>query len=126
MAAIVVEDDLWAYRAKLAARLQETQAELQRVNAALRAYTGSRGRTFDLLRACIASEGEADARTALVYLMSHGWEPESRGNPLNAVRSALAHLAASGDIERVSRGVYRATDELQQDGDWQDVIAGTG
>jgi hypothetical protein len=75
----------------------------------LRAFTGSRGRTFDLLRACIASYGDVDAHVALVYLMSHGWESESRGNPLNAVRSALAHLAASGEIERVSRGVYRST-----------------
>jgi hypothetical protein len=108
MAAMVAEDDLWAYRAHLASRLQETQAELQRVNAALRAFTGSRGRTFDLLRACIASYGEVDAHAALVHLMSHGWEPESRGNPLNAVRSALAHLATNGEIERVSRGVYRS------------------
>ncbi len=106
---MVAEHDLWTYRAQLAARLQETQAELQRVNAALRAFTGSRGRTFDLLRACVASDGQVDAHTALVYLMSHGWEPESRGNPLNAVRSGLAHLAASGEIQRVSRGVYCST-----------------
>ncbi len=105
---MVVEDDLWAYRAELAVRLQDIQAELQRVNAALRAFTGSRGRTLDLLRACVANDGEVDAPMALVYLMSHGWEPESRWNPLNAVRSALAHLAASGQIERVSRGVYRS------------------
>jgi hypothetical protein len=121
MAAMLVEDDLWAYRAELAARLQETQAELQRVNAVLRAFTGSRGRTFDLLRACIASYGEVDAQAALVYLMSHGWESEFRGNPLNAVRSALAHLAASGEIERVSRGVYRSTGVIRAEKDLRDA-----
>ncbi len=40
-----------------------------------------------------------------------GWEPTARDNPLNAVRTALAHLAGRGEIERVSRGISRAVAE---------------
>jgi hypothetical protein len=39
--------------------------------------------------------------------MAHGWEAGARGDALNTVRSALAHLAAWGEIERIRRGVYR-------------------
>jgi hypothetical protein len=49
---------------------------------------------------------EVDAAAALRYMTAHGREPEARGNALNAVRSGLAHLAANGVIERISRGVY--------------------
>jgi hypothetical protein len=106
-----VADDLWTYRAELAARLRATEAELQRVNAALRALGPAEVRTFDLLRDCMAEEREVDARGAFEYLAARGWEPAARDNPLNAVRTALAHLAGRGEIERVSRGIYRAVAE---------------
>lgn len=115
MAQTVIAEDLVAYRAVLAVRLQETEAELRRVNAALRAISGGQNRTLDLLRACFAEVGEVDAREALTYLVAHGWQAEARGNPLNAVRTALAHLAAWGEIARVSRGVYRAAGEQQRE-----------
>jgi hypothetical protein len=102
------EESLLAHRAALAARLQETEAELRRVNAALRALGEAPAGTLVLLRACVASERETDAEAALAYLTAHGWQPDARGNPLNAVRSALAHLAERGEIQRVSRGTYLA------------------
>jgi len=108
MEAALIAGDLWAYRAKLTEQLQETDAELQRVNAALRALGGAENRTLLLLRACVASEPQVDARKAFDYLTACGWQAEARGNPLNAVRTALAHLAGCGEIERVSRGIYRA------------------
>lgn len=127
MAASVTTENLRAYRARLADQLNEMETELRRVNAALRAMEEGPGRTFDLLRKCVAREGEVDATTALAYLRAHGWQADARGNPLNAVRTALAHLAGCGEIERVSRGVYRATGELQQENDWRDeAIASTG
>jgi hypothetical protein len=111
----------------VAGELERLRAEFQRVNAALRELDGDSGGTLDLLRACAATYPQIDAPAALRYMTAHGWEPEARGNALNAVRSGLAHLAANGEIERVSRGVYRVTAELQQDGDWQDdLIASTG
>jgi hypothetical protein len=103
----VTVEGLRAYRGVLAAQLQETETKLRLVNAALLALGGSQSRTLDLVRACVAEVGEVDAREALTYLVAHGWQPEARGNPLNAVRTALAHLAKWGEIERVSRGVYR-------------------
>jgi hypothetical protein len=109
----VISGDLWAYRAQLAGRLQEIEAELQRVNALLRAYGAGENRTLDLLRACIAASPAVDARAALDYLVAHGWQAEARDNALNAVRSALAHLASRGDAERVRRGVYRAPDHAR-------------
>jgi len=126
MGATVTTEDLRVYRARLAAQLHETEAELRRVNAALRALEGSPGRTLDLLRECIARKREVDAHTALAYLRAHGWQADARGNPLNAVRTALAYLAGCGEIERVSRGLYRVTPELQRDAARDDVMAGTG
>lgn len=103
-----VKDDLWTYRETLAAQLRDTEAELHRVNAALRALGSDDSRTFALLRDCLAAEGEVDARGAYEYLTARGWAGDVRRNPLNAVRTALAHLAGRGEIERVSRGIYRA------------------
>jgi hypothetical protein len=121
-----VTASLRSYRAQVAGELERLRAEFQRVNAALRELDGDSGGTLDLLRACAATYPQIDAPAALRYMTAHGWEPEARGNALNAVRSGLAHLAASGEIERISRGIYRATGELQQDADYDDVIAGTG
>lgn len=118
---------LRSYRAHVAGELERLRAEFQRVNAALRELDSDSGGTLDLLRACVATYPQVDAPAALRYMTAHGWEPEARGNALNAVRSGLAHLTTSGEIERISRGIYRATRELQQDGDWQDdPIASTG
>src|SRR6266705_6347231 len=99
-----ITGDLWAYRAELAARLVETEAELQRVSAALRALGSGENRTFELLRACVAAEHEVNVRMAFDYLTERGWQPEARGNALNALRTALAHLATRGEVERISRG----------------------
>jgi hypothetical protein len=112
----VIAEDLRAHRAVLAARLQETEAELRRVNAALLAVDGDPNSTLDLLRACVVEVGEVDAREALTYLVAHGWQADARGNPLNTVRTALAHLATWGEIERVSRGVYRVAGEMADAG----------
>lgn len=112
MTTLLPEESLLAHRDALAARLQETEAELRRVNAALRALGAlgeDKGGTFEMLRAYIAGERAVDARSALAYLIAHGWQSEARDNPLNAVRSALAHLAERGEIERVRRGNYRCT-----------------
>ena len=121
----LIAGDLWAYRAELAAQLQELDAKLQQVNAALRALNAGQNRTFDLLRACVADEREVDARTAFDYLTARGWQAEARSNPLNAVRSALAHLARCGDIQRVSRGVYRVS-EMAQEQAQRDQMADAG
>ena len=116
MAPTAITDDLLAYRAVLAARLQETEAELRSVNAALAAFSTGQDRTLDLLRACVAEVDEVNAHEAITYLLAHGWQAEARGNPLNAVRTALAHLAKWGEVERVSRGVYRAAGEIAATG----------
>jgi hypothetical protein len=109
---------------RLLAEARQLRAELQRVTAALSELDNHRSRgTLDLLRACAVMSPQVDANTALHFITSRGWEPEARNNPLNAVRSALAHLATSGEIERVSRGIYRATAELQQAFDHDDVMA---
>ena len=115
-------EDLQAYRGVLAAqlqetevKLQETEAELRRVNAALLAFGDNQSRTLKLLRACVAEVGQVDAREAYIYLVAHGWPPEARSNPLNAVRTALAHLARWGEVKRVSRGVYRLADTAQRE-----------
>jgi hypothetical protein len=107
MASTAIAEDLRAHRAVLAARLHETEAELRSVNAALAAFESGQDRTLDLLRACVAEVGEVNAREAFTYLLAHGWQADSRDNPLNTVRSALAHLARWGEVERISRGVYR-------------------
>jgi hypothetical protein len=117
---------LRSYRAHVAGELERLRAEFQRVNAALRELDGDSGGTLDLLRACAATYPQINAPTALGYMTAHGWESEARGNALNAVRSGLAHLAASGEIERIGRGVYRATGELQRDADHDGLMAGTG
>jgi hypothetical protein len=66
-------------------------------------------------------DGDAGGRIAC------GWEPEARGNALNTVRSALTHLAAAGEIERVRRGVYQAAATLKRDGGQHDaVVAAVG
>ena len=124
---------LRAYRAQVALELerlhaeaQRLSAELQRVTAALRELDGDSSGTLELLRACAAASQEINAQLALRFITARGWEAEARSNALNAVRSALAHLAASGEIERISRGVYRATGELQWNADRQDAMASTG
>jgi hypothetical protein len=117
---------LRSYRAHVAGELERLRAEFQRVNAALRELDGDSAGTLDLLRACAAAHPQIEAPAALRYMTAHGWESEARGNALNAVRSGLAHLAASGEIERIGRGVYRATGGLQRNADYDNVIAGTG
>jgi hypothetical protein len=108
-------DDLRTYKTEL-------QTELQRVDAALNALTpvdqevraaphpgpavNGTG-TYDLLRAFVLEQPRFDAQSAYKYLVRNGWEADARGDALNAVRSALAHLTAWGEIERVRRGVYR-------------------
>jgi hypothetical protein len=108
-------DDLQTYKTEL-------QAELRRVNAALNALTtvdqevGAAADsvptlngigTYDLLRAFVLEQPRFDANSAYKYLVRNGWKADDRGDALNAVRSALAHLTAWGEIERVRRGVYR-------------------
>lgn len=101
--------DLRTYRAELAAELRRVEAAL----AALDAGDGTAAAdapatgTYDLLRQFITQQQQFDARGALRYLMDHGWRADRRENAPNAVRAALAHLAAWGEIERVRRGVYR-------------------
>jgi len=94
-------------------------AELRRVEAALAALAadgaaassdtpGTAGTgTYDLLRQFITQQPQFDAHGALRYLTDHGWQADKRGNAPNAVRTALAHLTAWGEIERIRRGVYR-------------------
>ena len=104
--------DLRTYKAQLAAELKRVEAAL----AALSADGETAGQdmpatagtgTYDLLRTFIIEQVQFDAHGALRYLTDHGWQADQRGHALNAVRSALAHLTAWGEIERVRRGVYR-------------------
>ena len=118
-----VVDKIRTYRAELTAEQNRIDAELRRLDAALAAFaighenlnatttsqTGSdsdTAGTFDLLREYIRSNSFIHATAALEYLIGHGWRTDAR-HPLNATRTALAHLATWGEIERVRRGVYR-------------------
>ena len=108
--------NLRTYKAELVVELRRVDAALMalataeddRANAidcTVPAAAGSS--TYDLLRAFILQQPRFDAQGALEYLVAHGWEAGARGDALNTVRSALAHLAAWGEIVRVRRGVYR-------------------
>jgi hypothetical protein len=104
--------DLRAYRAELAAELQRVEAALTVLAAGdetpgdgMPATAGTG--TYDLLRAFVVRQPQFDAPGALRYLTEHGWQADQREHALNAVRSAIAHMAAWGEIERVRRGVYR-------------------
>jgi hypothetical protein len=110
------------YRAELTAEMNRIDAELRRLDAALAAFdvehenvssapfrsaaTDSAAGTFDLLREYVRANSTIDAITALEYLVERGWRTDAR-HPLNATRTALAHLATWGEIERVRRGLYR-------------------
>ena len=116
-------DKMRIYRAELTAELNRIDAELRRLDAALAAFAaehatvnstttsqaetdaGAAG-TFDLLREYIRVNSCIEATAALEYLVERGWRTDAR-HPLNATRTALAHLATWGEIERVKRGVYR-------------------
>jgi hypothetical protein len=98
--------DLRAYKADLAAELRRVEAALVALGAD--GETGERATgTYDLLRQFITNQRQFNAHDALCYLTDHGWQADKRENALNAVRTALAHLAAWGEIERVRRGLYR-------------------
>lgn len=112
MARTDIAVDLRTYKAQLAAELKRVEAAL----AALAVDGETPGQdmpstvgtgTYDLLRAFIVQQPQFDAHGALRYLTDHGWQEDQRGHALNAIRSALAHLTAWGEIERVRRGVYR-------------------
>jgi len=103
----------------------ELMVELQRVEAALSALATSEDEagprlaetgtgTYDLLRKFFRHQPRFDAPSALDYLIAEGWKADARSDALNTVRSALAHLAAWGEIERVRRGVYRAAPPLSR------------
>ncbi len=102
--------DLKTYKAELAAELRRVEA----APAALDVETdaGAAGSvatgTYELLRQFITQRPVFDAHSALLWLMDNGWQADKRGNATNAVRTALAHLTAWGEIERVRRGIYRA------------------
>lgn len=101
--------DLRTYKAQLAAELKRVEAALAALNAddgTVSADMADAG-TYGLLREFITQRPQFDADSALRWLIDHGWRADKRENALNAVRTALAHLAAWGEIERVRRGVYR-------------------
>jgi hypothetical protein len=58
------------------------------------------------LREFISRNVHIEPLAALEYLLARGWRTGAR-DPLNATRTALAHLATMGELERVKRGVYR-------------------
>jgi hypothetical protein len=104
--------DLRTYKAQLTAELKRVEAALTVLMAD--GETPGQGMpptagtgTYDLLRAFIVQQPQFDAHGALRYLTDHGWKADQREHALNAIRSALAHLTAWGEIERVRRGVYR-------------------
>ena len=124
--------DLQAYKADLA-------AELRRVDAALTAL-GVNGEsvpdtpatigtgTYDLLRAFTLRQPQFDAQSALCYLVDNGWQADKRGDALNTVRTALAHMASWGEVKRVRRGVYcvSAPQTRMNVPSLREQVAGTG
>src|SRR5580698_4274102 len=102
------------YRAELTAELNRIDAELRRLEAVLAAFSSehetvgsapafrsaasdSAAGTFDLLREYVKANSTIDAAAALEYLVERGWRTDAR-HPLNATRTALAHLATWGEI----------------------------
>jgi hypothetical protein len=112
-------------------------AELKRVETALRAFNaldegvggaatvrvrtaprpGASG-TFDLLRAVFQDDptGVIDADEAVARITQRGWQSEA-GNPLNAVRTALARMVTWDELEREGRGKYRLARPPQPESD---------
>lgn len=106
-----------AYRAELTAELHRLDCALAALGIPTEDRLPSAGDdrpgdveagTFDLLREFIRERPQVDAPAALEYLLMRGWNTAAR-NRLNAVRTALAHLASWGELERVERGIYRSS-----------------
>jgi hypothetical protein len=92
------------------------ESEMRRVRQLLNAADGVETRTNTtevLLEMFQEFPGrEFTAPDAEKELRRRGWITES-GDPVNAVRAALARLKNSNEIEQVGRGMYRLAEEAK-------------
>jgi hypothetical protein len=89
-------------------------SELRRVRRLINAADGveSRTNTTEILQEMFQDNPgtEYTAAEAEQEMRKRGWVTDS-GDPVNAVRAALARLKNLGEIESVGRGRFRLTDD---------------
>jgi hypothetical protein len=61
---------------------------------------------------------------ALAYLRAQGWPADARGNPLNAVRTTLAHLPHPGKSNWSAAAFMASRPALQRNRDRQEALVG--